>query len=94
MSVGDFPLRQNSDNTQLTTGIGLTISSSWGAGQQLELNLPMDPNFKRLIDRVMELEKRLLVLHPNEALHEKYPALKEAYDAYLMIERLINGKTE
>lgn len=42
-----------------------------------------------LLKRVEELEKRLLIIPPNEALQEKYPALKEAYEAYKIIEKLV-----
>lgn len=96
MSTGDFfPEINNTNKMSIVTGVGLTTSTNWGTSAvQLELNLPTDPNFKRLADKVVELEKRLLVLHPNEQLHEKYPALKEAYDAYLIIERLVNGNYE
>jgi hypothetical protein len=93
MSTGDFPYQNGTTGQVLiTTGLGMTVASSWNSpGVQLELNLPLDPNFKKLSERIQELEKRLLVLHPNEGLHEKYPALKEAYEAYQIIEKLING---
>jgi folate-dependent phosphoribosylglycinamide formyltransferase PurN len=45
-----------------------------------------------LQNRVKELEHRLCVLFPNDELHEKYPALKEAYEAYLIVERLVNNE--
>jgi hypothetical protein len=95
MSTGDFLPWSNTGHINLTTGAGLTISNGWNPIEmQLELNLPKDPNFQGLCNRIAELEKRLLVLHPNGELHEKYPALKEAYDTYLIIEKLVNGKQE
>jgi hypothetical protein len=42
--------------------------------------------------RVMEtVKERLLILTPAFEKHEKYPALKEAYDHYKLIEALCNG---
>ena len=42
--------------------------------------------------RVREIEKRLLILEPNFELHDKYPSLKEAYEQYKLIERLITNE--
>ena len=46
--------------------------------------------YQDLLKRVEELEERLLVLHPNHKLHEKYESLKEAYESYKIIERLVD----
>ncbi len=96
MSTGDFPY-QNGTTGQIliTTGLGMTVASDWNSpGVQLVLDLPSDPNFKKLLEKVQELEKRLLVLYPNEQLHEKYESLKEAYESYKLIEKLIDGEAE
>lgn len=37
------------------------------------------------------LKKRLLVLTPNFEMHEKYPMLKELYDEYKAMEKLLSG---
>ena len=45
-----------------------------------------------LHDRITKIEKRLLILEPNFELHDKYPSLKEAYEQYKIIERLITDE--
>jgi hypothetical protein len=42
-----------------------------------------------LIETVQMLKERLLILSPMLEKHEKYPALKQAYDHYKMIEKMI-----
>lgn len=37
------------------------------------------------------LKKRLLILTPNFEMHEKYPMLKELYDEYKAMEKLLSG---
>ena len=44
--------------------------------------------------RIRKLEERLLVIEPQLELMEKYPALKEAYNEYKLVERLIIQKEE
>lgn len=44
-----------------------------------------------IIDFMDVMKQRLLVLTPMFELHEKYPALKQAYDDYLLIEKLVSG---
>lgn len=44
-----------------------------------------------IIDFMDTMKKRLLVLTPMFELHEKYPALKQAYEDYLLIEKLVSG---
>lgn len=44
-----------------------------------------------IIDFMDVMKKRLLVLTPMFELHEKYPALKQAYEDYLLIEKLVSG---
>jgi len=48
-------------------------------------------NLAQIEARLSNIETRLLILHPHLELHEKYPALKEAYDAYQTILALVNG---
>ena len=45
-----------------------------------------------LHERITKIEKRLLILDPNFELHDKYPSLKEAYEQYKIIERLITNE--
>lgn len=44
-----------------------------------------------MIDFMEAMKKRLLVLEPMFEKHEHYPALKEAYEHYLLMERLCLG---
>ena len=46
-------------------------------------------NLDELADTISVLRERLLILIPNFEKHEKYQALKKAYDHYKMIEALI-----
>jgi hypothetical protein len=44
-----------------------------------------------LEERIRILEARMLILEPHLELFDKYPALREAYKEYKVIERLILG---
>lgn len=57
--------------------------------------LPTTEQMGAIADRLDAIEKRLLILQPNLELQDKYVSLKEAYDNYKLIERLLteNGKT-
>lgn len=39
-----------------------------------------------LDDRLRKIEKRLLIVMPDENIQTKYPALKKAYEEYMIIE--------
>lgn len=41
--------------------------------------------------RLDAIEDQLLILRPALELHDKYPALKEAYDAYLLVLKMVDG---
>lgn len=42
-----------------------------------------------LAERLAEVEKQLLILRPHIERLEKHPALKEAYEAYKILDNLI-----
>lgn len=44
-----------------------------------------------LADVMETVKKRLLILTPNFEMHEKYPMLKEMYEEYKAMERLLSG---
>ena len=44
---------------------------------------------KSILDTLERLEERLAILQPDPAKLEKYAALREAYEHYKMLERLI-----
>jgi len=77
-------------------GPGITIANNICNGNGYitiasALDLSDNETIQNLQKKVEELEKRLLVLHPNNKLHDKYESLKDAYEAYQIIERLIDG---
>ena len=51
---------------------------------------PTAMEYEALLQRVIEIEKRLAILQPNETLQEKFPALQEAYEAYKIVEKIVN----
>jgi len=44
-----------------------------------------------LADMMEVLKKRLLIIAPNFEMHEKYPMLKEMYNEYKAMEKLLGG---
>ena len=48
-------------------------------------------DLEELADVVETIKKRLLIITPNFELHEKYPMLKELYDEYKVLEKLLGG---
>jgi len=44
-----------------------------------------------LADMMETLKKRLLIIAPNFEMHEKYPMLKEMYNEYKAMEKLLGG---
>lgn len=91
MSTGD-PSIFGPLGKYLIDGKGITISSNptW---QSLDLSLLENKEFKDLMQRVADIEKRLAILVPNEELQRRFPALQEAYDHYKLIEKLVNDQT-
>jgi hypothetical protein len=85
---------------------GITIGGSSGGNFSFTSSMPTNSisgvneintaNGKRidleeLADVVETIKKRLLILAPNFELHEKYPMLKELYDEYKALEKLLGG---
>lgn len=48
-------------------------------------------NMDELVDLIEVIKKRLLILTPNFEMHERYPLLKQMYDEYVALERLLSG---
>jgi len=95
MAAGDPWIYQSNTipTSTFTAGSGLLVSSSATATwQNIELDLPANKDFKELADRIGEIEKQMMVLRPDLAMQEKYPALKEAYDAYQVILAIVKSK--
>lgn len=51
-------------------------------------------DLNELITIVDTLKERLLILTPNFEKHEKYAALKKAYDNYKLIESMLSGEDD
>lgn len=70
-----------------------TSNSNFGSG--ITKNIIRTPNHEIDIDELAEfmdvVKKRLLVLIPDFEKHEKYPMLKELYNEYKAMERLLGG---
>lgn len=49
-------------------------------------------DLNELVEIIKIMRERLLVLVPNFEKHEKYEALKKAYDHYKLIEAIVMGK--
>lgn len=81
------------DTSSFTAGTGLMIATSptWSS---IELNLPADKHFQELSTRIAEIEKQMMILRPDIAMQEKYPALQEAYDAYQVILKLVKDNAK
>ena len=86
-----FP--QGTAGQYLVAGGGITISNnaSW---QQLDLNLSGNKEFRELTERISGIEKRLAILRPNWELQARFPALQEAYDAYRLIEKMVDDQNK
>lgn len=48
-------------------------------------------SMSNIVDFIEVMKKRFLILEPKFEQHEHYPALKAAYEHYLMIERMCLG---
>jgi hypothetical protein len=68
-----------------TSGINFSSSKSVLRTSKNEIDLD------ELADLIKVLKKRLLILTPDFEKHEKYPMLKELYNEYKAMERLLGG---
>ncbi len=73
----------------------ISPGSMWG-----EVTMPTSwepANVKEMTDikdRLSAIEDRLAIIRPDEVLHEKYVSLKEAYEHYKLIEKLVRDQNE
>ena len=72
-----------------TIGAGLAINSDDGKNYIKTDKHTID--IDELGDLMETLKKRLLILTPNFEMHEKYPMLKELYNEYKALEKLLSG---
>ena len=76
-------------NTAINAGSGLTINNDTGKNYIKTPKSEID--IDELADMMQTLKKRLLILTPNFEMHEKYPMLKELYNEYKAMEKLLSG---
>ena len=86
----------------LTSG-SMNSGSTWTIGSQPNISITNEDSksyiktgkskidIDELADMMDTLKKRLLILTPSFEMHEKYPMLKEMYDEYKAMERLLGG---
>ena len=72
-----------------------SFNTSLSVGNEVSANYIQTPKHRidldELGDMMETLKKRLLILTPNFEMHEKYPMLKELYDEYKALEKLLSG---
>lgn len=85
-------------NTTYTNSAGVNINGHmhipWHNTSTTINTMPDILDMYGVVDRLEKIEERLLILKPDLEKHEKYPALKSAYEKYLMIEKLVTKENE
>ena len=93
-----YPGGAGSSGSYLTSGTGISgtqWSNNINANIKITGNNPTlsteknDINLDELADLIKILKERLLIIVPDFEKHEKYSALKKAYDHYKLIEAMI-----
>ena len=82
--------------SSLTGNISYTTSASLSAGDTVYGKTTIktaknEIDIDELADMMEVLKKRLLIIAPNFEMHEKYPMLKEMYNEYKAMEKLLGG---
>lgn len=72
------------------SSVGANGSTEYGSNQ-IKLGNGKNIDLDELYDVVETMKKRLLILAPNFEMHEKYPMLKELYNEYKAMEKLLGG---
>lgn len=104
--MASFPPNQPSSSISLAPSGNpvMTISSNGAMGlngtysttiQASSTHVKM-PNgeqipLESIVSSIQEIKDRLLIIDPVTALHDKYPDLKDAYDHYMIIKKLVEG---
>jgi len=74
-------------------GTGITSINTYDSVSIDWDNIPPGTRFETLFrninDRLGQVENRLAIINVDFELMEKYPALKEAYDHYMIVEKLV-----
>lgn len=69
----------------------INIASDGTSGKNYIQTKKHKIDIDELGDMMETVKKRLLILTPNFEMHEKYPMLKEMYDEYKAMEKLLGG---
>jgi len=96
IDLSDYTITGNNSNWVSNSSISFASSDGFNAGtteygkttiKTAKSTIDID----ELADMMETLKKRLLILTPNFEMHEKYPMLKELYNEYKAMERLLSG---
>jgi hypothetical protein len=87
ISTGSWSMSQNLSNVSMSTSI-LSIMAE-GDGDAMIKTKKNTINLDEMASMMETVKERLLILTPNFELHEKYPALKEAYEHYKVLEAMM-----
>ena len=59
-------------------------------GEYTRYHCPLDRRINEMATMMDTLKQRMLIITPDFEKHEKYPALKEAYDNYKALEAMLS----
>ena len=104
IDLGSISIGNIGNSGAFLTSSSINSGSTWTIGSsQPNISIANEDNksyiktgkskidIDELADMMTTLKKRLLVLTPSFEMHEKYPMLKEMYDEYKAMERLLDG---
>lgn len=87
--VGTITFDSSAINWSTNYSIG-TDGTEYGKSE-IKLSNGKRIDLDELADVIETMKKRLLILAPNFEMHEKYPMLKELYEEYKAMEKLLSG---
>jgi len=79
------------NGASFTIGSGLSSDSTEYGKNEIRLGNGKSIDLDDLHATIETVKKRLLIIAPNFEMHEKYPMLKELYDEYKAMEKLLSG---
>ena len=103
IDLGSISIGTVGNSGALLTSGSMNSGSTWTIGSQPNISITNEDSksyiktgkskidIDELADMMDTLKKRLLILTPSFEMHEKYPMLKEMYDEYKAMEKLLGG---
>ena len=104
IDLGSISIGNIGNSGAFLTSSSINSGSTWTIGSsQPNISIANEDNksyiktgkskidIDELADMMATLKKRLLILTPSFEMHEKYPMLKEMYDEYKAMEKLLGG---